>query len=151
MAIKFPVPAFNFKVTIQGGAFLFSEVSGLKVTTEFQEVRSGGLNNMHFKIPTKTTYGEVSMKRGVFIDGDDGSSKERFKEIIKLDNPSSIHKNKQFGDITIQLLSEKKTVVYNWILTNPVLVSWEFPTMNASANEVAFETLVFQPAGILLS
>lgn len=153
MASTFPIPAFNFKVEIEGDSFLFSEVNGLKITTEFQEVRSGGLNNMHFKIPTKLTFGEVTMKRGIFSNqaDKDKSSKDLFdalKKRIDLDQPK-IFTGTQFKDINITLVTDAMDAnVCKWTLLNPALVSWELSSLAASNNDIAFETLVFQCSGM---
>ena len=153
MAVNFPIPAFNFKVEIEGSKFLFSEVSGLKISTEFQEVRSGGINNMHFKIPTKTTLGEITLKRGVFSKqaSNDASSDKlltALKKKIDFESPN-INTKKQFDNIVVTLVSDKpNSDICTWTLISPVLISWEISPFNASSNELAFETLVFHCASL---
>jgi phage tail-like protein len=60
-----PLNNYNFKVEIDGiqvGGF--SEASGLESTVEVVEYREGGLNNTVHKLPGKTTYSDIVLKRG---------------------------------------------------------------------------------------
>lgn len=139
-SIKFPIPAFNFKVNVEGIDLECSEVSGLKATREFHEVRSGTHNNYHFRIPTRMTYGDITLKKGVIT----AKSKSLFKTLkSKSDWNSRNPIENQFQDITIQLLDETKTAKCTWTLINPFMVSWEFSPLNAMSNEIMFETIVF--------
>lgn len=145
---KFPIPAFNFRVTIEGMSMECSEVTGLKGTMEYQEVRSGTQSNYHFKIPTKMTYGDITFKRGVI--------REASKQFFSLTKSKSNFNNripfaKQWSDITIELLSEAEKIVCSWTLINPYILSWEFSNLNASSNELMFETLTFNCIEIQLN
>ena len=70
--MKQPFASFNFRVEVSdsnGQLALFQEVSGLSVninTTDFEE---GGVNNTTHKIIEHTSYGNVTLKRGL-IDGE---------------------------------------------------------------------------------
>lgn len=145
---KFPIPAFNFRVSIEGTSMECSEVTGLKGTMEYQEVRSGTQSNYHFKIPTKMTYGEVTFKRGVIRK----DSKHFFSSTkAKTNFNAKIPFKKQWSDITIELLSETQDIVCSWTMINPYILSWEFTNLNASSNELMFETLTFNCIEIQLN
>ena len=61
-----PFSAFNFRVEIHGlvvGGF--TEVSGLDIDVSVEKVTEGGVNDIEFKIPTRTTYSPIILKRGI--------------------------------------------------------------------------------------
>ena len=160
MSVKFPVSAFNFKVRIGGEGFRFSEVTGLKVTTEFKEVKAGGDNNNLYKIPMRTSCGEITFKRGVFkSDGTDEISTKnlliKIKETLNFQSPvvalnPGEKKMERLPDITVILTDEGGFTVTTWVLHKPSIVSYEISALSASSNEIAFETLVIAPAGITI-
>ena len=42
----------------------FTECSGLKVETEFEVVKEGGRNDVTYKLPTRTSFSNITLKRG---------------------------------------------------------------------------------------
>jgi len=137
---KFPIPSFNFSVKIEGSDIECSEVTGLKGSVEFHEVRSGTHNNLLFKIPTKVTYGDVTFKKGV-IREDNRQLLDKIKAKMDMNSPYGF--KTQWDDISIVLKDEGQDNMYQWTMINPSLISWEFSALNAMSNEIAFETLVF--------
>jgi len=143
---SFPAPAFLFSARLWGKEVKFHEINGLKAEMGFKEVRSGGNNNLHFKIPTVASYGDVTFKKGIIYFGEDNNNSEKlFKHLS-----DAVHINSQYslidsfiGDIEIMLYNEEGLYVCAWQLVNPALLSWEISTLNAQNNEIAFETLVF--------
>lgn len=153
--LPFPNPAFSFTADIEGTQTKFAEISGLKSTIEFKDVRHGGSNDYQYKIPTHISYGDVVFKRGIMFWEEGGpTSSELFKSvftnILKLD--SADHMAKQYQDIKISLLSDASLddLVVQWVLKNPCLISWELSPFNASANEIAFETLTFSVGKLVM-
>lgn len=137
---RFPIPSFNFEVSIEGTKVECSEVSGLKGTMEFHEVRSGTHNNLNFRIPTKVTYGDITFKKGVIK----GDPRQLISELSSnFDINANYAFKSQWQNITIDLRNEANVPIYQWTLINPSLVSWEFSPFNAMSNELTFETLVF--------
>ena len=143
---SFPNPAFLFSASLWGKEVKFNEISGLKAEMGFKEVRSGGNNNHHFKIPTVASYGDVTFKKGIVYFGEDNNNSASLFEHLS----SAMHINSQYSlrntsidDINISLYNEEGLYVAAWQLVNPALLSWEISTLNAQANEIAFETLVF--------
>lgn len=157
---KFPTPGFNFVANLPDiGRCEFQEINGLKGSMEFQEVRSGGYNNLHFKIPTKATYGDITLKRGIFwlVDTESSSNnKDALDKIAKylyMNDPVAIKfpSKSQLPDISISLNNEAGLYVASWQLVNPSLLSWEISAFNAQNNELAFETLTFSCSEIKYS
>ena len=61
-----PYRNFQFLVHIDGiTQASFSECSGVSSTTEVIEYREGGNNSTVFKLPGKTSYGDITLKWGI--------------------------------------------------------------------------------------
>ena len=71
----YPFSAFNFSVEIKvgdgqvalcGGAF--SECDGLEMSQEVKTIREGGINGVQIRMAGPTTYGNLTLKRGMSSD-----------------------------------------------------------------------------------
>ncbi len=129
-----PYSAFNFLVSfgpdpseIVGS---FSEVSGLGVEIEPIEYRNGSEDITVRKIPGLKKFPNVVLKRGII--GDLG-----LWEWVK----AAMDGTRDQRTVVIQLLDESREAVMAFKLTNAWPVKWEGPSLNATANEVAIETL----------
>jgi phage tail-like protein len=67
-----PFTSFNFRVeiTLEDGAeplcdAAFSECDGLEMTMDVKTIREGGNNGMQIRLTGPTTYGTVTLKRGM--------------------------------------------------------------------------------------
>jgi phage tail-like protein len=151
---NFPNPAFLFSASLWGQEVKFQEISGIKAEMGFKEVRSGGINNQVYKIPTVASYGDVTFKKGIINASEMVSSTadlfKRIKDLLHINAPYSLL-NKTIGTIVINLNNEEGKSVCTWALVNPSLLSWEISTFNAQNNELAFETLVFSCSEIISS
>ncbi|MEZ5315936.1 MAG: phage tail protein [Vicinamibacterales bacterium] len=132
-----PYSGHNFQVVINGvfddghavrGSF--SEVSGLDVTVTPIEYRNGSEDTTVRKIPGLKKFSNITLKRGVI--GDLG-----FWAWIK----SVLDGNVQRASGTITLLDETGQPVMVWKFRRAWPCKWTGPTLNATANEVAIETL----------
>jgi phage tail-like protein len=60
-----PVLSAGFWVEVQGVVVAaFTECSGLKAETEFETVKEGGRNDVVYRLPTRTTFSNITLKRG---------------------------------------------------------------------------------------
>lgn len=133
-----PYSGFNFLVEIEGiTRAAFQEVSGLDATIEVTEYREGGeLTNVR-KLPGLTTYSNVVLKRGVTDDRD----------------LYDWHRAAVGGDVqrqtgSVVLLDRRGEEVARWNFREAWPTKWEGPALNATANEVAIETLELAHEGI---
>ena len=133
-----PYMNFNFLVEIDGLTQAgFQEVSGLDATTDPVEYREGGENMTVRKIPGKTTYSDLSLKRGLT----DSDELWKWREdVIK----GSIERKNG----SIILLDHDGTEKVRWNFYNAWPTKWEGPSFNATANDVAIETLTIAHEGI---
>lgn len=133
--------------------------SGLSVKFNTEALEEGGEYDSPWHMPTKITYGEVTLERAIRADkskqvekwlsqvaaewmsGDDGGAKDRPKKVGT--------------EITITLRSslgkpdDGSNVVFKWVLREAIPVGWTGPTMSAKANEIATEKLTIAHRGFL--
>lgn len=128
----------QFKLTIDGrqvGAF--TEVSGLEVEIEAEEIKEGGQNEYIHRVPGRMKWPNLVLKRGVT--NDDGlmnwfrsASGERF---AGHDNWIVRHQ------VALAMVDGRGTVLREWTFLDAFPVKWRGPRFAATSNEVATEEL----------
>jgi len=134
-----PYLNFNFLVDIGLGDELgFSEVEVPSGEIEVIEYREGGDRvNSARKLPGLTKYPNVTLKRGI-------TGRTDLFEWWK----SVLDGQVQRRNVTITLLDEQRQAVLRWHLRDAFPVKIEGPSLNASGNEVAIETLELAHEGL---
>jgi phage tail-like protein len=143
MARKDPYANFNFVVEIDGITEAgFQEVSGLSSELGVIEYREGGENITTRKYPGQVKFSNISLKRGLtdnvelynwhkqWADGDPAAPRK---------NGSIVLRNRQGGE------------VQRWNFFNGWPSKWTGPALNATANEIAIETLEIVHEGLALA
>jgi phage tail-like protein len=138
---KDPYKGYNFLVEIDGiitGGF--RECSGLDSTQEPIEYRVGDGEPLTVrKLPGLVKYSNVSLKWGIL--DDDAIWNWRTEAVDgKLENLRRL--------ITISLLDDLGNPKKHWNLVNAWPTKWTGASFNATANEVAIETLEIAHEGI---
>jgi len=141
-----PYSANNFEVVIEGvlddGRALkgsFAEVSGLEVEFTPIEYRVGSEATTVRKMPGLAKFANITLKRGVM------GSDTVFKWM-----KSAMNGPVQRVSGTITLLDEGRQAVMTWRFHRAWPCKWSGPSLNAKANEVAFETLEICHEGLEL-
>ena len=117
----------------------FSSVSGLESETAVVEYRTGAEPNRVRKLPGLTKYANIVLKRGLTRD----LSLWNWRQSVvngKTDRRSG----------SIVLLDESRKPVLRWHFEEGWPVKWEGPALDATANEVAIETLEIAHEGLEL-
>lgn len=145
MAVQYSVadPFFNAKFWIEIAGIttaFFAECSGLSAETEVLEYPEGGLNEYVHKLPGRTKFSNITLKRG-WVETDDlwnwyssviaGQIQTKAVSII-------LYENK--GQSTAQPKAR-------WDLEQAYPVKWQGPEFRADANSVAVETLEIAHSG----
>ncbi|GGG23482.1 phage tail protein [Dokdonia pacifica] len=136
MATYYPPIGFHFKVEFSGisnkeNDHQFQSVSGLSVDLETEEIAEGGENRFKHKIPVRTKYPNLVLKRGLLIDSGviewcrDALEKYVIKPV----------------DITVSLLDEKHEPLQSWKIAHAYPVKWNVGDFNAEENKIVIETL----------
>jgi phage tail-like protein len=134
-----PYLNFNFLVDIGVGDELgFSEVEGLSGEIEVIEYREGADRvNTARKLPGLAKYPNVSLKRGI-------TGRTDLFEWWKSVRDGQVQRR----NVTITLLDEQRQAVLRWHLRDAFPVKIEGPSLNATGNEVAIETLELAHEGL---
>ncbi len=158
MVNKFYPPAgFHFKVFIAGFPqdgldTAFQEVEGISMNLETTPLIEGGMNYMSRKLPVRTSYGDLKLKRGM-IPMDSKLAKWCFDSFGT--NSNGLIKTKL---VTVQLLAEsdnggKPKLVCTWTFNNAYPINWEVSGFNAQQSSVVVESITltysfFQVEGV---
>lgn len=130
---------FNFLVEFDGIARAsFIECSGLDATTEVIETREGGENTTVRKLPGKTTYTDITLKWGLT----NSDELWRWREAVINGNLQ-----RKSGSIVVFDLANANEIA-RWDFEEAWPTKWEGPMLNATASELAIETLVIAHEGI---
>ncbi|MGB1216926.1 MAG: phage tail protein [Saprospiraceae bacterium] len=138
---KFPYAGFNFEITIDGfndEESLFQEVSGISGELQFETVNPGGENNTTLKLPTRSKFSNLVLKKGMT---DAGSKLISWCSdcILDLSNLDKFENKKK--NVTLNLLNEKRKSVCTWVFIDCYPVKWEISGINAVKSEIALETI----------
>jgi phage tail-like protein len=152
---KDPVGAYNFRVRLLDAANIlvsafagvlgmevtadagFSECRGLVGTLQVQDYSEGGLNDRVRHFPTRISWDNISLQRGVGLTPDlwdwyfsyvQGSGKRR--------------------DGLIILQNDQRAPVMVWKFKRGLPVKWTGPTLMGRGNELAIETLEIAHEGL---
>ena len=109
----------------------FQEVSGLSVSVEAEDYAEGGENRFVHKLPNRTNYTSLQLKRGILV----GSAliywvRKAVEEFVF-----------EPVDVNVFLLNNIHVPIAGWHIVNAYPQSWTTSDFNAQGNEVAIETL----------
>ena len=126
-----PYRNFNFRVEIDGTQIAgFSECSGLDTEVAVIEYREGDDKAGIRKLPGLAKFGDIVLKRGV------GKSNELHNWLRNIINGVPDRRN---GSVV--LMDADRTEVSRWKFSNAWIRQIEGPTLNATGNDVAIETI----------
>ena len=135
---NYPYLNFRFLVEINGivvGGF--SDVTGLQVETDVELIEEGGVNDYIHKLPKKTKYSNLTLKRGIT---DSDALWKWYNDIVR----GKITRNSG----AIILLGNEGNQKWRWNFKNAYPVKWTGPELKADTNVVAIETLELAHEGI---
>jgi len=136
MELIYPPVGFHFAVVFElfpqtPQDFRFQGVQGLTVDVETEEFKEGGENRFVHKLPVRTKYSEITLKRGLFI----GSG------IILWCRNAIENFDFQPTNLTITLLNEEHVPVAGWYIVNAYPISWSVSDFNAEQSSVVIESI----------
>lgn len=148
-----PFPAFNFYISLldtPGGgisslfssndAYLsggFTECTGLDATLTVEDYNAGGVNDRVLKFPTRMTFSNIVLKRGI------GFNEDLWN--WHYDYASGRGKRR---DGLIILHSATQQPLKVWSFRRGLPLKWSGPTLNATSSAVAIETIEIAHEGI---
>ena len=139
MADLYPPWGFYYKVefVISGGQPLptddarFQTVSGLSVEYDYENFKEGGENRFEHKLPVRTKYADLVLKRGMLTDSG----------IIKW--CLSAFRDREFSpaDVNVILMNEKGGPLRTWKVAHAIPRKWVVSDLNANESSVVIETM----------
>ena len=134
----YPPVGFHFKVEFIGELFgndndcRFQSVSGLSVEYDTESFKEGGENRFEHKLPVRTKYPDLSLKRGMLI----ADSK-----VIEWCLDAFQNRIFKPAEINITLLNEQHTGIRTWHVHKAWPKKWAVSDFNAQDNSIVVETL----------
>ncbi len=131
-----PPSGFHFAVVFElfpqtQNDFRFQEVSGLNITVETEDFKEGGENRFTHKLPKRTSYSPLELKRGLFT----GSM------ITKWCKDAIENFDFQPVNISIALLNDLHIPVAAWYVVNAYPVEWSTSGFNANSSDLVVESI----------
>lgn len=128
-----PYGNFNFLVQIGDDAAAgFTELTGFNTESEVIEYRQGNDPNYVRKLPGLTKFGNVTLKRGYTQN-----------DMLWQWRKTTLQGMTERRDVAIILLDESRQQALRWNLYETWVNKYEGATFNATANEVAIESIEF--------
>lgn len=132
---KYPVAAYNFRVTVGDATMSFTEVSGLVREYETLTYKHGlsfweGESIAKFRYDK---YVQLTLKKGVIA-----GATQLYEWLDAVDKKI----------LSVSLCDEKGAAVVTWQIKKSIIVKLEAPSLQASGNEAAIETLTLMASGI---
>lgn len=109
----------------------FQAVSGLSVEYDTEEYKEGGENRFTHKLPGRTKYADLVLKRGMLIDSEVTQwCLDAFRD--RIFRPA---------DLSVVLMNEKSDPLRTWNIAQAIPKKWLVSDLNANDNAVVIETL----------
>ena len=109
----------------------FQSVSGLSVEYEYENFSEGGENRFEHKLPGRTRYADMVLKRGMLV----GS------EVINWFTRAFRDRDFQPTDINVILMNENGEPLRTWKVTQAIPKKWLISDLNSTENAVVIETM----------
>lgn len=109
----------------------FQTVSGLTVEYDMEEYKEGGENRFTHKLPVRTKYSDMVLKRGMLTDS---TIIEWFLDAFR---------NREFvpANVNVILMNEKSEPLRTWKVAHAIPKKWTVSDLNANENALVIETM----------
>ena len=121
----------EFSISKQKNDVRFQAVSGLSVEYDMEEFKEGGENRFTHKLPVRTKYADLVLKRGMLVDSD----------VTKWCLAAFRDREFKPADLSIILMNEKGEPLRTWNVTHAIPKKWNVTDLNANENAIVIETL----------
>lgn len=145
---SYPLPAYNYRVTIESDTIAFSEVSGLAIEHETVIYKDGLSFLMGYDIiRSQQKQVRIVMKRGV-VKGDDFLYD--WFDLTFVEKLIDRFSSQTRRDITVDLCDERGKAIIRWKVLKAIPMKLEAPSFNAETNSVAIETIELLAQGLTI-
>ena len=131
----YPPWAFYFKVEFsiskERNDVRFQTVSGLTVEYDMEEYKEGGENRFTHKLPVRTKYADLVLKRGMLTDS----------SVIKWCLDAFRDRVFTPADVNVILMNESGDPLRTWKVAHAIPRKWSVNDLNSGDNAVVIETM----------
>jgi phage tail-like protein len=131
----YPPVGFHFRVEFvnigNDNDIRFQTVAGLNVEYDMESFKEGGENRFEHKLPVRTKYPDLSLKRGMLTDS----------KVIKWCLDAFQNRVFQPAQVNVTLLNEKHEPLKTWQIHRAWPKKWSVSDFNAQENSIVVETL----------
>lgn len=109
----------------------FQTVSGLSVEYDMEEFKEGGENRFTHKLPVRTRYADLVLRRGMLTDS------------AVVDWCFDAFRDRQFTpcDVDVILMNEAGSALRTWSVAQAIPKKWSVSDLNANESAIVIETL----------
>jgi phage tail-like protein len=135
---RYPLPAYNYRVSIEGELVGFQQVTGLTLTYEVQTYKESPVDGaaagpVVMRMPAQQNEVNITLQKGIVI----GKSVANLYAWISDTQTNLIEKK----NIQIDLCNEEGAPLIRWTVVNAFPKTLTAPTFDATVNDVAIESL----------
>jgi phage tail-like protein len=134
----YPPVGFHFRVEFIGigndNDTRFQSVSGLNMEYDIETFKEGGENRFEHKLPGRTKFADLSLKRGMLSDSN------VIKWLLGILRDRDFMNNKP-AIVQVSLLNDKHEPLRTWEFIDAWPKKWSVSDLNAQENSIVIETL----------
>lgn len=121
----------EFSISQNKNDVRFQAVSGLSVEYDMEEFKEGGENRFTHKLPVRTKYADLVLKRGMLTDS------------TVMQWCFNAFRNREFkpADVNVILMNEQGEPLRTWKVAHAIPKKWLVSDLNANDNALVIETL----------
>lgn len=109
----------------------FQSVSGLSVEYDYENFKEGGENRFEHKLPVRTKYSDLVLKRGMLTDS----------EVLKWLLAAFQNREFRAADLNVILMNEQGDPLRAWNVSHAIPKKWSVSDFNAMENSYVVETM----------
>lgn len=123
----------EFSISKDKNDVRFQSVAGLSVEYDVEEFKEGGENRFTHKLPVRTKYADLVLKRGMLTDS----------AVTNWCLAAFRDRAFQPADLSVILMNEKGEPLRTWNIVHAIPKKWLVSDLNANENAIVIETLEF--------
>src|SRR6184192_1787461 len=131
----YPPVGFHFKVEFVGigndNDIRFQSVAGLNVEYDLESFKEGGENRFEHKLPVRTKYPDLSLKRGMLTDS----------AVIRWCLDAFQNRTFRPAQVNVSLLNDQHQPIRTWQIQRAWPKKWSVSDLNAGENSIVVESL----------
>ncbi|MDO8844138.1 phage tail protein [Methylicorpusculum sp.] len=135
MVAYYPPLGFYYKVEFgisqMSNDVRFQTVSGLAVEYDYESFKEGGENRFEHKLPVRTKYADLVLKRGMLTDS----------SVIKWFLDAFRDRIFEPASVNVILMNEKGEPLRTWKVAHAIPKKWQVSDFNANESAVVIETM----------